>query len=153
MLRGASLTVLSPEISPSVVPKLYRIRSAASAASSSGRYFIILLFTAHPSEWGPCPLLPPSHNPVSGDLKGVLNLQFVSLTGVNNRSVNQTAYVTFLSYLARAWPLRLRQFPRSRDLCGKNVISGQHRRNVPFGYLPDGNASHLFHRLSVDGGN
>jgi hypothetical protein len=42
---------------------------------------------------------------------------------------------------------------RRRDLCGKNVISGQHRRNVPFGYLPDGDASHLFHRLSVDGGN
>jgi len=61
--------------------------------------------------------------------------------------------IMFLSYPARAWPLRFRQFRRSRDLCGKNVISGQHRRNVPFGYLPDGNASHLFHRLSVDGGN
>ncbi len=39
--------------------------------------------------------------------------------------------------------------------CGAshNVILVQPRRIVPFGYLPDGNASHLFHRLSVDGGN
>jgi hypothetical protein len=41
------LPVLSPEISPSVVPRSYRICSAASATSSSGRYFIILLFIRH----------------------------------------------------------------------------------------------------------
>jgi hypothetical protein len=52
-------------------------------------------------------------------------------------------------------PARL-QKPHSEKTtgpCGKNVLSGQHRRNVSFGIPPDGNESHLFYRLSVDGGN
>ena len=64
-------------------------------------------------------------------------------------------HVTLEEGTCAAW-LHDLQKPHSEKTtgpCGKNVLSGQHRRNVSFGIPPDGNSSHLFYRLSVDGGN
>src|SRR5437870_3741229 len=36
---------------------------------------------------------------------------------------------------------------------GRRLSSRQHRRDVPLRHLSDGDASHLFHRLSINGGN
>jgi hypothetical protein len=69
MLRGASLTdSLSRNLTLScteVVPNSLR----AFGHEDSGRHFIIILFTEHWSEWGPCPILSPSHNPVLDNLR------------------------------------------------------------------------------------